>query len=93
VPSLTGRKPASIDLLEWSIFQPDFGAMNEQLLRGTIAPALMSLQPYRGHARARVRFGALSLVNYMKPTGDTYTLEEFGTLMANPQTVAEVIRT
>ena len=91
-PSITGPPPVASDLLSWQILRPDRAASNERALRQTIVPVLSGLRYYRGHARARIRFGEPSLLTYMRPEGDNYTLEEFSEMMRNSQVSTELIR-
>lgn len=91
-PSLTGGCPTAEEHIAWEILQPDAPARNETKLRETIGSALPGLHHYRGHARARVRFGELSLINYMRSKGKKYDLNEFSKMMRHPQASAEVVR-
>lgn len=90
LPALAGGPPTAKESLTWSMLQPSMTSTNEAQLRQSIATVLPGLQCYRGHVKARVRFGDLSLVKYKRPEGEDYTVEEFAKMIRNPQSIAEL---
>ncbi|KAI9677089.1 MAG: hypothetical protein M1817_006928 [Caeruleum heppii] len=91
-PSLTGRAPTTEERNCWEIFQSDLDLINEDRFRNAISSTLPTLRYYRGNVRARVSFGTMAFVSYMRPLGVNHTLEEFQSMLKKAQTAGQLVK-
>ena len=92
VPCMTGPAPTAEECGSWISLKPSIVASNERCVKRTVSTVLARMRYYRGHIRMRVLFGVMSLRAYKKPGESNHNLEEFFSMIRNPQTIGEVVR-
>ena len=92
VPRLTGAPPSQGQMEAWDSLQPRLAANNRKCLERSIKTVLDRLRYFRGQIRMRVYFGTMSFRAYKRPRRTNHSLEEFFTMLQNPQTLGEVVQ-
>ena len=64
--------------------------INSRLVVEAATQSLNRLRFYQGHLRFRVHLGSFCLQNYMAKKGQVYEIEEFETMLADPQFIGSV---
>ena len=90
VPRLTGAPPSQLQMETWRSLQPRLAANNRTCLERSLKMVLNRLRYFRGQVRMRVYFGTIFFRAYKRPQSTNHSLEDFFTMLQNPQTLGEV---
>ena len=91
-PMMVGEAPSETEKETWAALQPTVGRANQKCVERAVVTILKRLRYFRGDISMRVRLGMLVLQSYKKPPEGEYTLEDFFTMLRNPQSSGQVIR-
>ena len=90
---LGGPKPNHTFIEMWKTRGDEMRKANVEFIRKALHQALQDVAYYRGHIRLRVHIGKMVFFGYRRSKTGSYEFEDFSSMVRNPQTTCEVVRT